>query len=54
MRVPEWVRLQFNVVIVEWKIRDRFVFNEVVICVFEESKRIFLHDPAFVAQIYCS
>lgn len=43
-----------NIVIVEWKIRDQFVFNELVICDFKEAKRNFLHDSASVAQIGCS
>lgn len=43
-----------NIVTVEWKIRDQFVFNELVICDFKEAKRNFLHDPALVAQIGCS
>lgn len=28
-----------NIVIVEWKIRDQFVFNGVVICDSEEEKK---------------
>lgn len=30
-----------DIVIVEWKIRDQFVFNEVVAFDFEEAKRNF-------------
>lgn len=28
-----------NIVIVEWKIRNQFVFNGVVICDFKEAKK---------------
>lgn len=44
----------FNIVILEWKIRDQFVYNEVVVCDFEDVKRNFLHDPDLVAQIHYS
>lgn len=43
-----------NIVIVEWKIRDQFVFNWVVICDFEKAKKNIWHDLAFLAQIRCN
>lgn len=40
---------RINIVIVEWKMRDHFVFNEVFFCNFKEAQKWIWHDQAFVA-----